>query len=84
MTIDPMTIEGVAGNASSGSFLVWPVTALWRLLTGLMALVGRVVILALGFVLVVAGALLTVTVVGAVIGVPLMLVGVLLMVRSIF
>lgn len=64
--------------------LLWPVAALWRLLTGLIGLVGRLAVLAIGFVLTVVGVVLTLTVVGAIVGIPLALLGILLMVRSIF
>lgn len=65
-------------------FFLWPFVALWRLLSGVVGLAGRLVLLVIGFVLVVIGAVLTITVVGSVIGLPLALVGLLLMVRSIF
>jgi hypothetical protein len=62
--------------------LFWPFVALWRLLTGIVLLAGRVLALLVGFLLMVAGGLLTVTVVGAIVGIPLAIVGILLVVRS--
>lgn len=47
-------------------------------------LVGRFIGLFIGFVLMVAGVILCATIVGAVIGVPLITLGLLLMVRSLF
>ncbi len=66
------------------SCLLWPFVALWRLLAGVVGVAGRLVLLAVGFLLVVAGVLLTITVVGSIVGIPLAVVGLLLIVRSIF
>jgi hypothetical protein len=49
-----------------------------------MQLTGRFVAAILGLVFMIVGTILTVTVVGAVIGLPLILFGFMLMVRSIF
>jgi hypothetical protein len=65
-------------------FLLWPFVALWRLVTGILLLIGRLAALLIGFILLVVGAILTVTVVGAVVGIPLALVGLLLVVRSLY
>lgn len=64
--------------------LLWPIAAFWRLLTGLIGLAGRLVVLAIGFVFMVVGMVLTFTVVGAIVGIPLVLLGIVLIVRSIF
>jgi hypothetical protein len=65
-------------------WILWPFVALWRLITWILQLTGRLVAAVLGLVLMVAGVILTVTVVGAVIGLPLIIFGFLLMIRSIF
>jgi hypothetical protein len=64
--------------------LLWPVVALWRLLTGILALTGRLLAIVIGFVFVVVGLVLTVTIVGAVIGLPLVALGVLFVIRGLF
>jgi hypothetical protein len=64
--------------------LLWPFWALWRLVTGILALTGRLVAGVLGIALMAAGALLTVTVVGAPVGVPLAVLGLLLLIRALF
>lgn len=64
--------------------LLWPFWAIWRLLTLILGLTGRLLAAVLGFVLIVVGIVLSLTVVGAVIGVPLILFGILLAVRSIY
>ena len=63
---------------------LWPVVALWRLVAAIIGLTGRLVAVLLGVVLFTAGGLLTLTVVGAVAGIPLMIVGLLLIARGIF
>ena len=64
--------------------LLWPFYALWRLVTAILELTGRLVAGVLGLALVVAGGLLTATVVGAPVGIPLLLLGFLLVARSLF
>jgi hypothetical protein len=64
--------------------LLWPFWAVWRLLTFILALTGRLLAAVLGFVLIVVGIVLSLTVIGAVVGVPLILFGILLAVRAIY
>ena len=63
---------------------LWPFWALWRLIVGIVEFTGRLVAVVLGFVLLVVGSILTVTVIGAILGVPLLFVGLLLVLRGIF
>ncbi len=65
-------------------WIFWPFVAVWRLVTGILALTGRLVAALLGFVLMVVGIVVSLTIVGAVIGVPLVIFGFMLMLRSIF
>jgi len=65
-------------------WFLWPFVALWRLLTFILELTGRVVGVVLGLVLVIAGILVSMTVVGAIVGIPLAIVGLLLIIRGIF
>jgi hypothetical protein len=58
--------------------------ALWRLLAAIVELTGRLVAVILGVVLMIVGAVVTVTVVGAFVGIPLMLFGFMLVVRGLF
>jgi hypothetical protein len=64
--------------------LLWPFWAIWRLVTLILELTGRLVAAVLGLVLMIVGVLLTVTVVGAIVGIPLLLFGFLLLLRGIF
>jgi hypothetical protein len=58
--------------------------ALWRLVTGILLLTGRLVAGVIGIALMAVGALLSVTVVGAPVGVPLAALGLLLLIRALF
>ena len=63
-------------------WILWPVVALWRLLTGILGLTGRLVAIVIGAVLMLVGLLVSLTVVGAIVGIPLGLVGLLLVIRG--
>jgi hypothetical protein len=63
---------------------LWPAAALWRLLTLVLGLTGRLLAVVIGVVLLLAGGLLTATVVGAPVGIPLCVLGVLLLIRGLF
>ena len=63
---------------------LWPFAALWRLVSGILVVTGRLVAVVLGLVFVLVGALLSATVVGAIVGVPLILFGGLLVIRGLF
>ncbi len=63
---------------------LWPFVALWRLITGIVALTGRLLAVVLGFVFLVVGLIVTLTVVGAIVGIPLMIFGFLLILRGLF
>ena len=65
-------------------WIFWPFVALWRLVTWILELTGRLVAVILGFVLMAVGVILSLTVVGAILGVPLGLFGVLLVFRGLF
>lgn len=58
--------------------------ALWRLVGSLVSLAGRILAGIIGLLLLILGAVLCLTVIGAVIGVPLVILGVLLLVRCLF
>ena len=65
-------------------WIFWPFRAAWRLLTCLLALVGRLAIIVIGLVLCIPGLVLTLTGIGAPVGIPLVVLGVLLMMRGLF
>lgn len=65
-------------------FLLWPFWFLWKLTLGILGFTGRILGLILGFTAVILGIVLSLTVIGAIFGVPLILFGVMLMIRCIF
>ena len=62
----------------------WPFVALWKLLATIVEMTGRFVAIVLGLVFMLVGALISLTIVGAIIGIPLFIVGLLLTLRGIF
>lgn len=63
---------------------LWPFEVIWNLVTWILSFTGRLIAAVLGLILMILGAVLTVTIIAAPIGLPLALLGLLLMVRSIF
>ena len=64
--------------------LLWPLYAVWKLLTFILNVIGRLLAAILGLALMVAGVAITMSVIGAPLGIPLAAFGFLLLVRSIF
>jgi hypothetical protein len=64
--------------------LLWPFYAVWRLLTLVLNLVGRLLCSILGIALMVAGVLIAMSIVGAPLGIPLAALGFLLLIRALF
>ena len=62
--------------------LLWPFWAVWRLLAFILEFTGRTVGVVLALVLLILGAVASITVIGAVIGVPLIVVGLSLLARA--
>ncbi len=65
-------------------WVFWPFYAIAQLVAAILKLTGRFAAALLGFILLVVGGVLSITIIGAVIGLPMMLVGVLLIVKAIF
>ncbi len=63
---------------------LWPFWALWKLVTGILLTTGRLVAVILGLVFLIVGVVLTVTVIGAFVGIPFIIFGLFLMVRGLF
>lgn len=64
--------------------ILWPFVALWRLLATIIELTGRLIAVILGLVFMIVGVILSTTVIGAIIGVPLLIFGILLIARGFF
>ena len=67
-----------------GSLVTWPFVVIWRLLSFVFELTGRLVAFALGFLLLLLGVLVSLTGIGALVGIPVALVGFLLLARAVF
>jgi hypothetical protein len=64
--------------------LLWPFYAIWRLLSLILELLGRLLCAVTGIVLMAAGVAVSLSIVGAIVGIPLASFGFLLLVRSMF
>ncbi len=64
--------------------LLWPFYAIWRLLTFILNVLGRLLCAVLGLGIMIGGVVITMSVVGAPLGIPLAALGFLLLVRAIF
>ncbi len=65
-------------------WILWPFWALWRLLTFVLEVTGRLLCGVVGLALLVVGVTMTLSVVGAPLGIPMALVGFLLLLRAVF
>jgi hypothetical protein len=65
-------------------WFVWPFWLIWKLVVGIIEFTGRIVGAILGLVLMIVGVIVSLTIVGLIIGVPLILFGFLLVIRSLF
>ena len=64
--------------------LLWPFYAIWRLLTFILNIVGRLICSLLGIAMMVAGVAITMSVIGAPLGIALVALGFLLVIRALF
>lgn len=65
-------------------FLLWPFEAIFKLASGIIKTTGRLTAIILGIVFMIAGVAVSLTIVGAIIGIPLALFGFMLMVKGFF
>jgi hypothetical protein len=63
---------------------LWPFAAIWKLLAIIVEMTGRFVAMVLGIVFIVVGTIVSLTFIGAIIGIPLAFIGLLLLLRGIF
>ncbi len=71
-------------NENRVPILLWPFYAIWRLLTLILNIVGRLLCALLGLTVMIAGVVITMSVIGAPLGIPLAALGFLLLIRAIF
>lgn len=65
-------------------WIFWPVAAVWDLVAFVLRVTGRIMAAIIGLVLLIGGGLLSLTIVGAPIGIPVAILGLLLLVRALF
>ena len=65
-------------------WFLWPFWAIWQLISGIVRLTGRLIAVILGFLLMILGVLVSLTVIGLIIGVPMILFGIMLVIRCLF
>ena len=65
-------------------WILWPFYALWRLLTFILEATGRLVLAVLGIAIMVVGLVISLTIVGAPLGIPIAILGFLLLLRAFF
>lgn len=65
-------------------WILWPFYVLWRLVTSIVLLTGRLVAVLLGLLFMILGVVVSLTVIGLILGVPLFLVGLLMVFRGLF
>ncbi len=63
---------------------ILPFWWIWQLLASIVSMTGRLIAIILGLLLMAVGVLVSVTIVGLIIGIPLILFGVLLVIRGLF
>jgi hypothetical protein len=63
---------------------LYPFWLIWKLVAGIILFTGRLVGAILGLVLMIVGIVASLTIVGLIVGIPLIIFGFLLMMRSIF
>jgi hypothetical protein len=64
--------------------LFWPFTAFWKLVGSIMNLTGRLIAVILGFSFLIIGIILSFSIIGAIIGIPLVILGFTMIIRGFF
>ncbi|OZV11797.1 hypothetical protein CIW83_13140 [Tissierella sp. P1] len=65
-------------------FLFFPFIALGKLVEGIMKVTGRLVAIMLGFAFLILGIVLSLTFIGAILGIPLAVLGFTMIIRGLF
>lgn len=77
-----MNVSNSDPDRSFVETLASPFVALWNWLLSLSKALGRILALGLGFILIVAGLVISMTVIGAFIGIPLAIFGLTLVIAA--
>ncbi len=65
-------------------WFLWPFVVVWNLLALFLNIAGRILAGVLGVILMIVGMVLTMTVAAAPVGIPIAILGLLLIIRSVF
>ena len=65
-------------------WFLWPFVAIWKLIAVIVEMTGRFLAMVLGVVFIIVGVIVSLTIVGAIVGIPLAIIGLLLLLRGIF
>jgi len=65
-------------------WILWPFYAIWKILTFILNVTGRIICAIVGLALMVFGVAISMSIVGAIVGIPLAMFGFLLTVRALF
>ncbi len=65
-------------------WILWPFYTIWKLLTLILNITGRIICALLGIVMMIAGVAISLSIVGAILGIPLAAFGFLLAIRALF
>jgi hypothetical protein len=84
MTFVGHTEVGVSSSVRPTPWLLWPFVLVWRFVTWILGLTGRLLAILLGVVLMILGVVISLTIIGAILGVPLAILGFLLVLRGLF
>jgi len=71
-------------DSKKSHWLFRPFIWLWNFIAYIITLTGRLLAVILGILFMILGAILTITVVGAIVGIPLITIGLLLAVRGLW
>ncbi len=74
----------MAVGTKTTPLLFAPFVWLWQLVTFVLGLTGRLLAVILGLALLIVGLLFTLTIIGAIVGIPILIVGFALIVRGLF
>ncbi len=65
-------------------WILWPFKAFWHLIAAIVLLTGRLLAVVLGAALMLVGVIVSLTIVGAIVGIPLAVIGLLIILRGLF
>lgn len=71
-------------DGKSIPWILWPFYAIWRLVTFILEVTSRIIAAVIALVLMAAGISITLSIVGAPLGIPIAAFGFLLLVRALF